>query len=141
MMVTLLGAAVSDALDDGRVVSGVGGQFDFISMAQVLDDAQSVLMLRASRSQGGNTQSNIRWSYGHTTVPRHHRDIFVSEFGIAVTRGKTDSQVIEAMLGIADAAFQAELREKAIASGKLAQGRVSISTENNLDRLRPGFPG
>ena len=33
MMVTLLGAAVSDALDDGRVVSGVGGQFDFVSMA------------------------------------------------------------------------------------------------------------
>ena len=30
MMVTALGAAVSDALGDGRVVSGVGGQFDFV---------------------------------------------------------------------------------------------------------------
>ena len=27
MMATLLGAIVSDALDDGRVVSGVGGQY------------------------------------------------------------------------------------------------------------------
>ena len=31
MMVTGLGAAVSDALEDGRVVSGVGGQYDFVS--------------------------------------------------------------------------------------------------------------
>lgn len=139
MMVTLLGAAVSDALDDGRVVSGVGGQFDFISMAQVLDDAQSILMLRSTRASSGETQSNIRWSYGHTTVPRHHRDIFVSEFGIAATRGKTDSQVIEAMLGITDAAFQVELRETAIASGKLAQGRAPISAENSLDNVRKVF--
>ena len=105
MMVTLLGAAVSDALDDGRVISGVGGQFDFVSMAHALDDAQSILMLRATRTSSGRTQSNVRWSYGHTTVPRHHRDLYVSEFGIAATRGKSDSQVIEAMLGITDAAF------------------------------------
>ncbi|MCW5574393.1 MAG: acetyl-CoA hydrolase, partial [Steroidobacteraceae bacterium] len=33
MMVTLLGAAVSDTLADGRVVSGVGGQYNFVAMA------------------------------------------------------------------------------------------------------------
>ncbi|MEL7186346.1 MAG: acetyl-CoA hydrolase/transferase C-terminal domain-containing protein, partial [Pseudomonadota bacterium] len=49
MMITLLGAAVSDALEDGRVVSGVGGQFDFVSMAQSLDNAMSILMCRARR--------------------------------------------------------------------------------------------
>ena len=32
MMATALGAAVSDALDDGRVVSGVGGQYNFVAM-------------------------------------------------------------------------------------------------------------
>ena len=30
MMATLLGAAVSDGFDDGRVLSGVGGQFNFV---------------------------------------------------------------------------------------------------------------
>ena len=44
-MATALGAAVSDALGDGRVVSGVGGQFDFVAMAGELDDARSILML------------------------------------------------------------------------------------------------
>ena len=149
MMVTLLGAAVSDALDDGRVVSGVGGQFDFVSMAHALDDAQSILMLRATRTSSGRTQSNVRWSYGHTTVPRHHRDLYVSEFGIAATRGKADSQVIEAMLGITDAAFQNELRAKAVSAGKLSSDYAVTASENTLenvrsvfrlDHIRPHFP-
>lgn len=139
MMVTLLGAAVSDALEDGRVVSGVGGQFDFVSMAQSLDDAQSILMLRATRTSRGETRSNVRWSYGHTTVPRHHRDLYVSEFGIAATRGKTDAQVIEAMLGITDAAFQNELRDQAISTGKLGANDGEISGENTLENVRSVF--
>jgi acyl-CoA hydrolase len=49
MMATALGAAVSDALGDGRVVSGVGGQYNFVAMAHALPDARSILMLRASR--------------------------------------------------------------------------------------------
>lgn len=139
MMVTLLGAAVSDALEDGRVVSGVGGQFDFVSMAHSLDDAQSILMLRSTRTSGGKTQSNVRWSYGHTTVPRHHRDIYVSEFGIAATRGKSDAQVIEAMLGITDAGFQFELRGKAVTAGKLPEESVATAPENTLENVRSVF--
>lgn len=120
MMVTLLGAAVSDALEDGRVVSGVGGQFDFVSMGLQLEDAQSILMCRAWRSNDGVAQSNIRWSYGHDTVPRHHRDVFVSEYGVAATRGLTDQQVIDAILGIADSAFQQALIDEAKQAQKIA---------------------
>jgi acyl-CoA hydrolase len=151
MMATLLGAAVSDALDDGQVVSGVGGQFDFVSMAHSLQNAQSVLMLRASRSSRGALQSNIRWSYGHTTVPRHHRDIYVSEYGIAATRGRTDMQVIESMLQIADSAFQAELIEQSKRARKLAADyRLPDDAANNSSQaildifddpgLQPYFP-
>ncbi|HEX6239509.1 MAG TPA: acetyl-CoA hydrolase/transferase C-terminal domain-containing protein, partial [Polyangiales bacterium] len=50
MMVTGLGAAVSDALADGRVVSGVGGQYNFVAMAHALPEARSVLCLRATRT-------------------------------------------------------------------------------------------
>ncbi len=151
MMATLLGAAVSDALEDGRVVSGVGGQFDFVSMAHALDHAHSILMLRASRTRKGVAQSNIRWAYGHATVPRHHRDIYVSEYGIAATQGKTDSQVIAAMLQIADTAFQPGLASEAIAANKLKpEYRLpKDATENSADALasifndpvlRPHFP-
>ena len=122
MMVTLLGAAVSDGLEDGRVVSGVGGQFDFVRMAHALPDAHSVLMFRARRESNGGVQSNLRWSYGHTTVPRHCRDVYVSEYGIAATRGLPDSEVISALLGIADSAFQDELLDQARGAGKIPPG-------------------
>ena len=67
MMATALGAAVSDALDDGRVVSGVGGQYNFVAMAHALPDARSVLMLRATRDGGGRTGSRS-WELRHVTI-------------------------------------------------------------------------
>ena len=48
MMATALGDAVSDGLEDGRIVSGVGGQYNFVAMAHALDDARSVLMFRVT---------------------------------------------------------------------------------------------
>ncbi|WP_405241477.1 acetyl-CoA hydrolase/transferase C-terminal domain-containing protein [Lentisalinibacter salinarum] len=132
MMATLLGAAVSDGLEGGRVVSGVGGQFDFVSMAQALPDGLSVLMLRARRLHDGRPQSNIRWSYPHATVPRHYRDVFVSEYGIAATRGRPDREVIARMLDIADSAFQDELLSSARTAGKVpADHAVSADARLN----------
>jgi acyl-CoA hydrolase len=134
MMVTLLGAAVSDALDDGRVVSGVGGQFDFVSMAQALDGAMSVLMCRARRDSGGKTSSNIRWNYGHNTVPRHHRDVFVTEYGIAATRGCSDRDTIDRILHIADAEFQGQLIKPPLSAGKI---EADYKMDDAADRNRP----
>ena len=102
MMATLLGAVVSDGLEDGRVVSGVGGQYNFVAQSFALEDARSIIMLRAIREADGRTTSNIRWNYGHTTIPRHLRDIVVTEYGIADLRGKTDRDVIAAMLAVAE---------------------------------------
>jgi acyl-CoA hydrolase len=117
--VTLMGAAVSDQLADGRVVSGVGGQYNFVAQAHALEDARSILILRSWRESGGETSSNIVWEYGHTTIPRHLRDIVVTEYGIADLRGKNDSAVIEAMLNISDSRFQPGLIEQAQRAGKL----------------------
>lgn len=87
MMATLLGAVVSDGLDNGGVVSGVGGQYNFVAQAFALEDARSVICVNSTRGSGGNVSSNIRWSYGHTTIPRHLRDIVVTEYGVADLRG------------------------------------------------------
>jgi len=120
MMATLLGAAVSDGLEDGEVVSGVGGQYNFVAMAHELADGRSVLLLRSTRQGRGGTETNIRWNYGHTTIPRHLRDLFVTEYGVADLRGKTDSECIEAMLAITDARFIDALCAEAKSHGKLA---------------------
>jgi acyl-CoA hydrolase len=120
MMVTLSGAAVSDGLDDGRVVSGVGGQYNFVAMAHALPDARSILCLRATRRKDGVVSSNIVYNYGHVTIPRHLRDIVVTEYGIADLRGRTDSEIIAALLNITDSRFQTGLLARAKAAGKIA---------------------
>ena len=116
---TLLGAAVADQLEDGRVLSGVGGQYNFVAQGHALHDARSVIMLRSWRESGGDVSSNLVWEYGHCTIPRHLRDIVVTEYGIADLRGKTDRKVIEALLNITDSRFQTELIAQAQQIGKL----------------------
>jgi hypothetical protein len=138
MMATLLGAIVSDALDDGRVVSGVGGQYNFISQAFALNDARAVITLKSVREADGKAISNIRWSYGHETIPRHLRDIVVTEYGVADLRGKTDQDVIGAMLSISDSRFQPELLRHAKHAGKIPKNFEIPSTcrENTPDRIK-----
>ncbi len=120
MMATALGAATSDALEDGRVVSGVGGQYNFVAMAHALPEARSALLFRATREDARGLQSNVRWNYGHTTIPRHLRDIYINEYGIADLRNLTDEDCVVNMAAITDAAFQEELLQTATSSKKLA---------------------
>jgi acyl-CoA hydrolase len=132
MMATLMGAAVSDGLENGQVVSGVGGQYNFVAQSFALAGARSVLTLEASRQAGARPQSNIRWSYGHETIPRHLRDIVVTEFGVADIRGKSDADVIVAMLQVADSRFQDELARQAKDAGKLPKNfEISAAYRDN----------
>jgi len=137
MMMTLLGAAVSDGLEDGRVVSGVGGQYNFVAQAFALADARSILTLDAVRGTGRQARSNILWSYGHGTIPRHLRDIVISEYGVADLRGKTDRDVIAALLAIADSRFQPALLKAALDAGKIEPGYQidPADRDNSPERL------
>lgn len=138
MQVTLLGGACSETLEDGRVVSGVGGQYNFVAMADELKTARSILMLRSTRSHQGRRLSNIVASLNHQTIPRHLRDIFVTEYGIADLRNKTDEQCIKALIEIADAEFQEELVSLAKKQGKLSSSYQvpTFAANNTPERLK-----
>lgn len=119
IVATLLGAVASDGLEDGRVVSGVGGQYNFVAMAHELEGGRSILMVRSVREAGGDVSSNIRFAYGHLTIPRHLRDVIVTEYGVADLRGKSDEEVVAAMLQVADSRFQDGLLQEAKDAGKI----------------------
>lgn len=154
MVVTLLGAASSDALESGQVVSGVGGQYNFVAMSHALPDARLVMMLRATHNNKAGLTSSIVWSYGNVTIPRHLRDIVITEYGVADLRGQTDGEVVQRLIAVADSRFQDELVAQAKAHGKLdAHYMVPERYRNNLPQalaaklhpwaeagLLPGFP-
>jgi acyl-CoA hydrolase len=133
MMMTALGAAVSDTLADGKVVSGVGGQYNFVAMAHALPGAHSILCLRSTRTKAGHTSSSIRFEYGACTVPRHLRDVVITEYGIAQLRGKSDCETIAALLNITDSRFQEDLLREAQAAGKISRDyRIPEVHRHNL---------
>jgi len=154
MKMTLLGAAASDALDSGAVVSGVGGQYNFVAMAHALPDARSLLMLRATHEGPNGPVSNILYRYGHCTIPRHLRDVVITEYGVAELRGRSDAEIVKRLIAIADSRFQAELIRDAKAHGKLEPewqlpARYAENSPQALDAklhpftqagLLPGFP-
>ncbi len=119
MKATLLGSIASDQLEDGRVVSGVGGQYNFVAMGHALYDGRVIMLIKSTKGTGKTLRSNIVFSYGSCTVPKHLRDIIVTEYGIADVRGKPDKTVIAEILNIADSRFQPQLLAQAKKSGKI----------------------
>jgi hypothetical protein len=89
-------------------------------MAHELPGARSILALRSTREKDGIVTSNIVWNYGHTTIPRHLRDMVITEYGVADLRGRTDQEIIAALLNVTDSRFQMELLRQAQRAGKLA---------------------
>lgn len=85
--VTLLGAGVADQLEDGRVLSGVGGQYNFVAQGHALEGARSILILRSWRESGGEVSSNIAWE-GNDDTPTE----------VKAVRGNTALADIRAML-------------------------------------------
>ena len=153
MVVTLLGAVSSDQLEDGRVVSGAGGQHDLVAMAHALEGARSIIGVRATRSVNRRTASNIVWRYANATVPRQLRDIVVTEYGIADLRGKSDRDVVVAdarrgrrrlPAGADEAARNAGKLEPSFSLPDTARNRVerieAALAPARRDGLLPAFP-
>jgi hypothetical protein len=139
MMATLMGAVISDGLENGQVVSGVGGQYNFVAQAFALSGARSILAVEATRQAGAKTRSNILWNYGHETIPRHLRDVVVTEYGTADLKGKSDADVIAAMLGVTDSRFQDELARQAKDAGKLPKGfEIPVAHRENFPQRVAG---
>ena len=111
---------------------GVGGQFNFVDRAHELDGGRSILMIRSTRESGGGAESNVVPNYGHLTIPRHLRDVVVTEYGVADLRDRSDAEVIASMIRVADSRFQDDLVERAEAAGKLpADWTVPSGYRNN----------
>lgn len=138
MMITLNGQLVSDGLKNNLEVSGVGGQFDFVSMAFQLENARSIINCHSTWKRGNKVLSNIVWEYPNITIPHYFKDIFITEYGIADCRGKIDKDSIKAILNITDSRFQRKLLTLAKRYGKIEKHYEipTIFCQNYPERLQ-----
>jgi 4-hydroxybutyrate CoA-transferase len=86
--VDLLGQVNAESVD-GRQVTGIGGQFDFVLGAARAEGGRSVIALPATASRGTVSRIVARLAAGaRVTTPRFLADYVVTEYGVAALRGK-----------------------------------------------------
>jgi 4-hydroxybutyrate CoA-transferase len=101
---------------DGRQVTGIGGQFDFVLGAARAEGGRSIIALPATASRGARSRIVARLAAGaRVTTPRFLADYVVTEHGVAALRGKSDAGRARELLHIADPAFR-DLIEREIRS-------------------------
>lgn len=124
LVATLAGAVASETIKNQQVVSGMGGQLDFVIMANALPDARSILILSATRGDGKEVQSNIVFEYSGCSIQRQLRDIIITEYGIADLQGCNEEECAIEMIKIADSRFQNNLLTEAKKYKKVSQDYI-----------------
>jgi acyl-CoA hydrolase len=120
LAVDLYGQVVADSID-GRQISGVGGQEDFVAGAELRPDAHSLICLRSTVEVAGTPVSRIVGKLPEGAVvstPRHHTGVVVTEFGAAELTGLTVRERAHALAGIAHPDHRPQLTQIAETLGR-----------------------
>lgn len=111
--VDLQGQVVSEAIGT-RQFSGTGGQLDTHRGAIKSKNGKGIIALRSTAKDGKISTITVAHPKGATiSVPRHDIDYVVTEFGVAHLRGRSLSERVELLIGIAHPDFREELRKEA----------------------------
>lgn len=115
LQLDLTGQITAETLN-GQVYSGPGGQTVFAVAASYSEGGRSIIAGPSSSSVDGERHSRIVAALPPATmvtVPRTFVDNVVTEYGIAMLRGKTVRQRAEELISVAHPDFRADLRKQA----------------------------
>lgn len=94
----------------GRSVGLTGGQMDFARAANRAPEGRSIIALPSTSRDGKHSRIVAKLADGVVTTPRADADCIVTEHGIAELKGRTLAERAQALIGIADPGFRAELQ-------------------------------
>jgi 4-hydroxybutyrate CoA-transferase len=111
--VDLLGQINAESVD-GRQVTGIGGQFDFVLGASRAAGGRAVIALPSTGRQGKVSRIVARLPAGaRVTTPRFLADYVVTEWGTAALRGQSDAGRARELRRVAHPAFRELLEREA----------------------------
>jgi butyryl-CoA:acetate CoA-transferase len=117
--VDLYGQVASES-SGTRQISGTGGQLDFILAAYMSRGGKGLICLSSTYTDSnGQIRSRIRPTLSPgtiVTVPRNVNSYVVTEYGVAMLRGKSTWERAEALINIAHPDLRDELIEEATAN-------------------------
>lgn len=117
--VDLSGQVCADSIGY-RMLSGVGGQMDFVRGASLAPDGRAITALPSTAGDGRFSRivSCLRPGAGVVTT-RAHVETVVTEHGVADLVGRTIPERARALIALADPAFRETLEREAHAAGIL----------------------
>lgn len=117
--VDLYGQVASEA-SGPRQISGTGGQFDFIFGSFRSKGGKGLICLSSTvKMKNGEIASRIKATFAPktiVTVPRSINYYVITEYGVALMKGRTTWQRAEALINIAHPDFRDELIKEAEAA-------------------------
>jgi acyl-CoA hydrolase len=112
--VDLTGQICADSVGP-RLISGVGGQVDFVTGAQMSEGGISIIALQATAKDGKVSRIVPTLAKGASvTTARWFGPTIVTEFGIADLWGKNTRDRASALINIAHPKFREELAKQAV---------------------------
>src|SRR5262249_28716661 len=108
--VDLLGQINAESVD-GRQVTGIGGQFDFVLGASRATGGRSIIALPSTAA--GGTRSRIVGGLAagaRVTTPRYLADYVVTEYGTARLKGLDDAERARELARVAHPAWRDSLK-------------------------------
>lgn len=127
---------VSSESSGFRHISGTGGQFDFAYGCYHSHEGASFICLSSTATdKGGNRVSRIRPFLDPGTVvtlPRTVVQYVVTEFGMVNLKGKSTTERVEALIGIAHPDFREKLYHEAEAVGLWRPRMSPVSSERKI---------
>jgi len=111
--VDLTGQVCADSLGH-QLLSGVGGQMDFIRGAALAEDGRAIIALPSTAAGGTCSRivTTLRPGAGVVTT-RAHVETVVTEHGVADLVGRSIPERARALIGLADPHFHEELEREA----------------------------
>ena len=111
--VDLTGQVCADSIGH-RLLSGVGGQMDFIRGAALAEEGRAIIALPSTAGDGAYSRivATLRPGAGVVTT-RAHVETIVTEHGVADLVGRSIPERARALIGLADPRFREELEREA----------------------------
>ena len=112
LQVDLMGQVCSECIGS-KQISGVGGQVDFVRGVSMSEDGISIIAIPSTASKGKISRIAPLLDVGAAvTTSRNDVDYIVTEYGIALLRGKTLRNRARALINIAHPDFREVLIEE-----------------------------
>lgn len=113
LQVSLLGDVNATFGPDGQRISSPGGQMEFMTGASRSQGGKAIIAIRSTAKNGEISTITLDLYPGPVTTPHENVTHVVTEYGVALLRGKTESERAVALINIAHPKFRKELSQKA----------------------------